>query len=88
MAPALGPWTLRAASGTDHAIFEKPSEFATALQTAMREAQDIELLFAIWEQNVETVRAVNRAIEAGSVAEVRHRAAACRASQAMRDRTR
>ena len=28
----------------------------------MSEAEDIELLFAIWEQNVETVRAVNRAM--------------------------
>ncbi len=62
-APALGPWILRAASGTDQAIFEKPSEFATALQTAMSEAQDIEVLFAIWEQNVETVRAISRAMK-------------------------
>ena len=28
----------------------------------MSEAEDIELLFAIWEQNVETVRAVNRVL--------------------------
>ena len=62
VAPALGPWILRAASGTDQAIFEKPSEFAAALQTAMSEAEDIELLFAIWEHNVETVRVVNRAM--------------------------
>ena len=62
VAPALGPWILRAASGNDQAVFEKPSEFAAALQTAMSEAEDIELLFAIWEQNVETVRTVNRAM--------------------------
>ena len=62
VAPALGPWILRAASGTDQATFDKPSEFAAALQTAMSEAEDIELLFAIWEQNVETVRAVNRVL--------------------------
>ena len=60
--PALGPWVLRATSGTDQAIFERPNEFAAALQTAMSEAQDIELLFAIWEQNVEAVRALNRAM--------------------------
>ena len=63
MAPASGPWILRAASGTDQATFEKPSEFAAALRTAMSEAQDIELLFAIWEQNVETVRAISRAMK-------------------------
>jgi hypothetical protein len=29
----------------------------------MAEARDIELLFAIWEQNVETVRALNRSLK-------------------------
>ena len=29
----------------------------------MTEARDIELLFAIWEQNVETVRALNRKLK-------------------------
>ena len=29
----------------------------------MSEANDIELLFAIWEQNVETVRALNRSLK-------------------------
>jgi hypothetical protein len=29
----------------------------------MSEARDIELLFAIWEQNVETVRAISRAMK-------------------------
>ena len=36
VAPALGPWILRAASGADQAIFEKPSEFAAALQSDER----------------------------------------------------
>jgi hypothetical protein len=53
---------LRAASGAEQATFEKPTEFAAALQSTMSEAADIQLLFAIWEQNVETVRAVNRAM--------------------------
>lgn len=57
-----GPWILRAASGAEQATFEKPTEFAAGLQGTMNEARDIELLFAIWEQNVETVRAVNRAM--------------------------
>ena len=55
-----GPWVLRSASGDDRASFEKPSEFAAALREAMSKEQDIQLLFAIWEQNVEAVRAVNR----------------------------
>ena len=29
----------------------------------MSEAHDIELLFAIWEQNVDTVRAFNRGLK-------------------------
>ena len=32
----------------------------------MSDAQDIELLFAIWEQNVETVRALNRYVKNSS----------------------
>ena len=59
-APALGPWVLRSESGTERSSFNKPSEFASALRTAMSEARDIEILFALWEQNVETVRAINR----------------------------
>jgi hypothetical protein len=34
----------------------------------MSEARDIELLFAIWEQNVETVRALNRSLKQDSLA--------------------
>jgi hypothetical protein len=59
----VGPWLLRSASGAEEASFDKPSEFATALRRAMTEASDIELLFAIWEQNVETVRALNRSLK-------------------------
>ena len=33
----------------------------------MNEARDIELLFAIWEQNVETVRALNRSLKQDSL---------------------
>jgi hypothetical protein len=61
--PPIGPWVLRSASGTGEASFDKPSEFAGALRRAMTEANDIELLFAIWEQNVETVRALNRSLK-------------------------
>ena len=62
-APPIGPWVLRSASGAEEASFDQPSEFAGALRKAMTEANDIELLFAIWEQNVETVRALNRSLK-------------------------
>ena len=61
--PSIGPWILRSAYNADEASFDKPSEFAGALRKAMSEAHDIELLFAIWEQNVDTVRALNRSLK-------------------------
>jgi hypothetical protein len=61
--PPIGPWVLRSAPGVEKASFDKPSEFAGALRKAMTEANDIELLFAIWEQNVDTVRALNRSLK-------------------------
>ena len=64
---AIGPWILRSASGADEASFDQPSEFAAALRQAMSEARDIELLFAIWEQNVETVRTLNRSLKQDSL---------------------
>ena len=54
---------LRSASGAEEGSFDKPSEFAAALRKSMSEANDIELLFALWEQNVETVRALNRSLK-------------------------
>ena len=59
----IGPWVLRSASGAEEGSFDKPSEFAAALRKSMSEANDIELLFALWEQNVETVRALNRSLK-------------------------
>ena len=61
--PALGPWVLRSESGSARSSFNKPSEFAGALRIAMSETRDIELLFALWEHNVETVRAINRSLD-------------------------
>ena len=62
-APAIGPWALHRSDGTEETSFDKPSEFAAALRKAMSGAKDIELLFAIWEQNVETVRALNKSLK-------------------------
>ena len=61
--PLLGPWIIRSATGAEEASFDKPSEFAGALRNVMTETDDIELLFAIWEQNVDTVRALNRSLK-------------------------
>jgi hypothetical protein len=55
-----GPWVLRSVSGALQTTLKTPIEFAAALRKTMSDAQDIEVLFAIWEQNVETVRAINR----------------------------
>src|SRR6476620_2199734 len=66
-APAIGPWVLRSASAGEETSFDQPSAFAAALRQAMSEARDIELLFAIWEQNVETVRALNRSLKQDSL---------------------
>jgi hypothetical protein len=55
-----GPWVLRSATGTPHMKLEKPEAFAAELREVMSHAKDIEALFAVWEQNVETVRAINR----------------------------
>ena len=60
--PPIGPWILRSETGVEEASFNKPSEFAGALREAMTKARDIELLFAVWEQNVDTVRALNRSL--------------------------
>jgi len=62
---AGGPWILRSGSGSgaEAATFDKPSDFAAALRKAMSGVPDIETLFAIWEQNVDVVRALSRALK-------------------------
>ena len=60
---SLAPWILRGASGEEQARYDKPSEFALGLREALDAAQDIEGLFAVWEQNVDTVRAMNRSLK-------------------------
>jgi DNA recombination protein Rad52 len=56
-------WTLRSASGNAKANFDKPSDFAAALREALSGAPDIETLFALWEQNVDAVRSLSRALK-------------------------
>jgi hypothetical protein len=57
---SIGPWVLYSPAGEEVASFDKSSEFAAALRKSMGEARDIEILFAIWEQNVDTVRVLNK----------------------------
>ena len=54
-----GPWLLSLHSGAGQS-FNRADEFIAALSKALTEANDIEQLFAIWERNVDTVRAINR----------------------------
>ncbi len=58
-----GPWALRNSSGATETTFDKPSQFADALRRTMSEASSIEMLFSIWEQNVEAVRSLSRALK-------------------------
>ena len=54
-----GPWLLCFPSGAGQS-FSKADEFVVALRKALTEATDMEQLFAIWERNVDTVRAINK----------------------------
>jgi hypothetical protein len=57
------PWMLRSASGDVLVSYEKESGFIGALQQAMSDAGDIERLYDLWEQNIETLRGIHRASE-------------------------
>jgi DNA recombination protein Rad52 len=54
-----GPWLLSLPNGGGQS-FSKADEFVSALSKALAAATDIEQLFAIWERNVDTVRAINK----------------------------
>ena len=85
-----GPWVLRSRVGAYDASMTNRGVCRSTSQ-AMSEAHDIELLFDMWEQNVETVRALNRSSEARRVIKsglvtrkhlsLRHRS--CQGSQLM-----
>ncbi len=55
-----GPWVLRSAEGKPLATHQKPKAFVEALRRAMAEAPNIERLFAVWEQNLATVRLLHQ----------------------------
>jgi recombination DNA repair RAD52 pathway protein len=52
-----GPLSLPNGAGRS---LDRADEFIAAVSKALSEAKDIEQLFAIWERNVDTVRAINR----------------------------
>ena len=54
-----GPWLLSLPGGAGQSL-NTADEFLAALRKALTEAADIEQLFAIWELNVDTLRAINR----------------------------
>jgi hypothetical protein len=60
-APFLaGPWLLRSATGSVLSSHDAPNLLIAALRRAMSEAKDIELLYDLWEQNIDTLRALQR----------------------------
>jgi recombination DNA repair RAD52 pathway protein len=54
-----GPWLLSLPSGAGQS-FSRSDEFIAALRKALSDTNDIEQLFAIWERNVDAVRAINK----------------------------
>ena len=54
------PWVLRSASGSSISRHDMPAAFIASLRQAMTEAKDIELLYDLWEQNIETLRILQR----------------------------
>jgi hypothetical protein len=56
----IGPWMLRSREGKATSIFETPYAFAESLRGLLKGATNIDELYAIWEQNVATVRALHR----------------------------
>jgi DNA recombination protein Rad52 len=58
-----GPWILRSTAGAANGTFDAPDGFVIALRRAMTGAQNIESLFAVWEQNIATVRALNHSVQ-------------------------
>jgi DNA recombination protein Rad52 len=64
-----GPWMLRSAAGSLVSSHDTPTAFVAALRREMTEAKDIELLYDLWGQNVDMLRALHRSSneEAGIV---------------------
>ena len=59
----IGPWVLRSSTGKPVSSHDTAKSFVEALQQAMSEAHDIELLYDVWEQNIETLRVLHRSTQ-------------------------
>ena len=56
----IGPWVLRSSTGKPVSSHDTAKSFVEALKQAMSDAHDIELLYDVWEQNIETLRILHR----------------------------
>jgi DNA recombination protein Rad52 len=54
------PWTFRSATGEVISSFDAPKDFDQALRKGLSGASSLEDLYGLWQQNVETVRALHR----------------------------
>ena len=52
-------WAFRSAEGEVLSVFEAPNQFADALRSALKGSTNVDELYAIWEQNVTTVRVLH-----------------------------
>ena len=55
-----GPWVLSSSNGKPVSSHDTAKSFIEALKQGMSEADDIELLYDVWEQNIETLRVLHR----------------------------
>jgi Rad52/22 family double-strand break repair protein len=55
-----GPWVLHSSTGKPVSSHETAKSFVGALKQTMSETHDIELLYDVWEQNMETLRVLHR----------------------------
>jgi DNA recombination protein Rad52 len=55
-----GPWVLRSVAGLSVSSHHTQTAFVAALRRAMTEAKDIEVLYDLWERNIETLRTLHR----------------------------
>lgn len=58
-----GPWVLHGAKGQHLATHDNPQGYVVALKRTMARAPNIKGLFAIWEENLATVRLLNRSLK-------------------------
>jgi DNA recombination protein Rad52 len=58
--PTGGPYPFHSASGEILHQLETPKEFTETLRCAMSRAATVDNLFGLWQQNVQTVRALHR----------------------------